>query len=145
MATQVTFEYVDDSGTVRRVDDIRKVPKKFVRRMLAVGTDAPEAGQPPPAASVAAPPAFPMKLHDLGGGVSAEALIALALCIVFLKSSNFVVRCLIALLGGFWLFAQGYNAFMKSDLSKTYDPDRGKAAAAPVEEPGRIVDIRRGN
>ena len=118
----VYFEYTDNDGRTHQVDDVMKVPKQYMRTMVAVGV---EEGQT--AEGVQAPPP-PAKSFALGGGGYVNIVPAL-LGIIFLRSKNFVTRCLMGAALLVWGLFVAWNWFSNSPLSQTAEREVKKKPA----------------
>ncbi|MBI4347314.1 MAG: hypothetical protein HY553_10695 [Elusimicrobia bacterium] len=118
---KVVYEYTDDAGRIHRVEDIREVPQKYVKKMTAVGV---EDGAPPSAAPAQAqlnnpwPTAAMMgRTHQIPPAVGAG--LCLLTVLLWRRVDSFFLKMALLVATAFWLFTQGFNQFMTSDLVKT--------------------------
>ena len=137
---KVIFEYRDETGRVHQVQDLKDVPRKYMKTMTAIGVDEAEGtaaavGQSPPASSGG---------KNLPATVEkANLLIPLTLLVVFWRFENFLVKCMAVVAAVLWFFLYGYDTFMNSDWSRTANDTQSHAeklremqpAVAPKKAP----------
>jgi len=128
-AAGTTFEYVDDQGVTHSVDSIKKVPKKYIRTMLAVGADPVEETAQPPG------PGFDLSGAPMPGGAQGPALIAaLLLLVVILKSKSFILKVVAGVAVGAIAFYTLYGMAETSGFLKPAERKIRKIQAPAQEE-----------
>lgn len=129
-----TYEYVDKSGSLHRVDSLDQVPKEYLRTMTVTGgEDEPPAGAHPGSTS-ARPKGQDFGLPKGFEGVNPHLLVGALTVALMYKFKNFLVRCVIGVLAFVYFFMMGYSAFETSRLSQPGKKNRPAPVAPPQAE-----------
>jgi hypothetical protein len=119
------FEYIDKNGKTRRVDDIYKVPEQYRGNVLVIGLE------PRPQAEGGEGGAKTQESQQVDGGFGSggfdlhnlnppkSTYAALIAAFLFLRTKNYLAKCLLG--GSIFLWAAYYGGqwFANSDLMKT--------------------------
>ncbi len=114
------FEYVDKDDNTIQVDDIYKVPEQYRGNVLVIGLDTPPEEGAVQTTETTEKSGGGFNINDLQNYQPAQShYVALAAAIIFLKTKNFLLKCVLGgALGLFVLYTAG-TWFSSSDYMKT--------------------------